>query len=69
MSEEFKKIKEDLNKIDKLMKSITENWEELDDEEFYKLADDYPGYLPSFNEFKIDFNKWVNSLSNYKDKS
>ncbi|GAB6099214.1 hypothetical protein JCM16358_10930 [Halanaerocella petrolearia] len=62
MSEEFKKIKEDLSEIDRLMKRVVENWDELDDEEFYELAENYPDYLPSFEEFEADLNKWLIDL-------
>lgn len=62
MGEEIKNIKKDLKKINDLMKNVSKNWEKLDDDEFYKLAENYPNYLPSFEEFRVDFKEWIDKL-------
>ena len=51
-----------MKKINDLMKNVSKNWEKLDDDEFYKLAENYPNYLPSFEEFRVDFKEWIDKL-------
>ena len=63
MSKRFDKLKNNLKEISELMDEVVENWEHLSDDEFYKLAEEYPEYLPSFDEFNSDFQDWVKSLS------
>ncbi|MBM7558117.1 hypothetical protein [Halanaerobacter jeridensis] len=62
MSKEFNNIKEKLEQIKNLMMEVSEDWDKLDDDEFYKLSNNYPEYLPSFNEFNSDFSDWINNL-------
>lgn len=62
MSKEFNQLKNDLKEISDLMDKVVENWEQVEEEEFNKLAEKYPEYLPSFDEFNTDFSSWIKRI-------
>lgn len=43
-------------------------WEDIDSTTVDETADEYPNYLPSFDEFVIDLMKWRDATTTFSDK-